>query len=212
MPEQQIQPRQTAFKVLISDLINGNYVQQEGWQPNYIQIKDKQISRVNLMTAVIDKQASESLITITLDDGSGNIQAKTFNEDIKKLQDINIGDFVLIIGKLRKYNEQLFIAVEIAKKVDPVWGKVRKLELPQEKNSPNQEKTPVKIVEEPFEEDIKGEIYIIIKKIDAGNGAEISEVLKMSNLDEQKGEELINDLLKQGEIYENRPGYLKTID
>ena len=141
------------------------------------------------MAAVIDKQSSESLITLTLDDGSGNIQAKTFNEDIKKLQDINIGDFVLIIGKPRKYNEQLFIAVEIAKKIDPVWGKVRKLELPQEKNSPTQEKTSLKIVEE----DNKGEIYTIIKKIDAGNGAEISEVLKMSNLDEQQGEELIND-------------------
>ena len=155
MPEQQIQPRQTAFKVLISDLINGNYVQQEGWQPNYVQVGDKQISRINLMTAVIDKQASESLITITLDDGSGNITAKCFNEDTKKLQDINIGDFVLIIGKLRKYNEQLFIAVEIAKKVDPVWGKVRKIELPQEKTSPNQEKTPVKIVEE----ETKGEFF-----------------------------------------------------
>ena len=76
MPEQQIQPRQTAFKVLISDLINGNYVQQEGWQPNYFQVGDKQISRINLMAAVIDKQTSESLITITLDDGSGNMQAK----------------------------------------------------------------------------------------------------------------------------------------
>jgi len=205
MPEQQIQPRQTAFKVLISDLINGNYVQQEGWQPNYIQVKDKQISRINLMTAVIDKQASEFLITVTLDDGSGNIQAKTFNEDIKKLQDINIGDFVLIIGRPRKYNEQLFIAVEIAKKIDPVWGKVRKLEL-------LQEKTPVKIVEEPVEENNKDKIIPIIKKLDNGNGAEISEVLKMSNLDEQKGEEIINESLKQGEIYENRPGYLKTID
>lgn len=205
MPEQQIQPRQTAFKVLISDLINGNYIIQEGWIPNYIQVKDKQISRINLMAAVIDKQSSESLITLTLDDGSGNIQAKTFNEDIKKLQDINIGDFILIIGRPRKYNEQLFIAVEIAKKINPAWGKVRKIELPQEK-------TPLKIVEEPVEEDIKGEIYTIIKKIDSGNGAEISEVLKMSNLDEQKGEELINDLLKQGEIYENRPGYLRTID
>lgn len=205
MPEQQIQPRQTAFKVLISDLINGNYIIQEGWIPNYIQVKDKQISRINLMAAVIDKQSSESLITLTLDDGSGNIQAKTFNEDIKKLQDINIGDFILIIGRPRKYNEQLFIAVEIAKKINPAWGKVRKIELPQEK-------TPLKIVEEPVEEDIKGEIYTIIKKIDSGNGAEISEVLKMSNLNEQQGEELINDLLKQGEIYENRPGYLKTID
>ena len=199
MPEQQIQPRQTAHKVCIKDLFNGVYVQQEGWLPNYIQVLDKQVSRINLIATVIDKQTFDSLITISLDDGTGVIQAKTFNEDTKKLQNINIGDFILIIGRPRRYNEQLFLTIEIIKKIPPVWGKVRKLELEK-----------VNKQDDSGQENDRQKLFSIIKKLDTGQGADISEVLKMLN--PEKGEAVINNLLKLGEIYENRPGYIKTID
>ena len=199
MPEQQIQPRQTAHKVCIKDLFNGVYVQQEGWLPNYIQVLDKQVSRINLIATVIDKQTFDSLITISLDDGTGVIQAKTFNEDTKKLQNINIGDFILLIGRPRRYNEQLFLTIEIIKKIPPVWGKVRKLELEK-----------VNKQDDSGQENDRQKLFSIIKKLDTGQGADISEVLKMLN--PEKGEAVINNLLKLGEIYENRPGYIKTID
>ena len=199
MPEQQIQPRQTAHKVCIKDLFNGVYVQQEGWLPNYIQVLDKQVSRINLIATVIDKQTFDSLITISLDDGTGVIQAKTFNEDTKKLQNINIGDFILLIGRPRRYNEQLFLTIEIIKKIPPVWGKVRKIELEK-----------VNKQDDSGQENDRQKLFSIIKKLDTGQGADISEVLKMLN--PEKGEAVINNLLKLGEIYENRPGYIKTID
>jgi len=199
MPEQQIQPRQTAHKVCIKDLFNGVYVQQEGWLPNYIQVLDKQVSRINLIATVIDKQIFDSLITISLDDGTGVIQAKTFNEDTKKLQNINIGDFILLIGRPRRYNEQLFLTIEIIKKIPPAWGKVRKLELEKANKQ-----------DDSGQENDRQKLFSIIKKLDTGQGADISEVLKMLN--PEKGEAVINNLLKLGEIYENRPGYIKTID
>ena len=198
MPEQQIQPRQTAHKVCIKDLFSGVYIQQEGWQPNYLQIEEKHVSRINLIATVIDKQIFDSLITISLDDGTGVIQAKTFNEDTKKLQNINIGDFILLIGRPRRYNEQLFLTIEIIKKIPPAWGKVRKLELEKSNKQEN------------GQENDRQKIFSIIKKLDTGYGADISEVLKMLN--PEKGEAIINNLLKLGEIYENRPGYIKTID
>ena len=202
MPEQTIQPRQTAFKVSISSILNGKYTQQEGWQPNYIQIEDKQVSRVNLIANIVDKQQTETLATITLDDGTAAIQAKAFNEDVKKLENVQIGDLILIIGRPRNYNNQLFIAVEISRKLDPIWSKIRKQEMgeqPQLQEN-KQDETP------------KKKILDSIHNLATDQGAEISQVLNNLNLSEEEGEKLIDDLLKQGEIYEPKPGYLKSLD
>lgn len=204
MPEQQTQPRQTAYKVSIKDILSNNYVQQEGWQPNYIQIQEKQVSRVNLIATVIDKINSSSLITLTLDDGTGNIQAKSFNEDIRKLININIGDLLLIIGRPRKYNEQLFISVEIARKLPEIWSKIRKLELGI--------KEPLEKIEIKETNLKKQKILEAIKKLDNGKGAEITEIMKTIALPEEQGEALIEELIKQGEVYENSPNYIKAID
>ena len=46
MPEPQ--KRQIACKAKIADLINGEYIKEEGWTPNYIITKQgKHISRIN---------------------------------------------------------------------------------------------------------------------------------------------------------------------
>jgi len=127
MPEQR--ERQVAYKVKIADLTKGNYVIQEGWDPNYIEINDLKISRANIIAAVVDKQITDNLATLNLDDGTATVLAKAFNEEIKKVEKINIGDIVLLIGRPRKYNEELFVSIEILKKIDPLWAKVRKLEL-----------------------------------------------------------------------------------
>ena len=58
---QESQRRQIAYKVKIGDLINGRYVREEGWQPNYIVIGDgRQVSRVNMIGIVVLKPAEES--------------------------------------------------------------------------------------------------------------------------------------------------------
>ena len=103
-----------------------------------------------------------------------------------------------MIGRPRKYNEQLFISIEIIKKVDPLWAKVRKLELGEE---PQQE---VKKEETPREK-----IINIVKTMDNSEGVDVSEVLNKVNI--ENGEELIDELVKEGELYENKPGKIRTI-
>ena len=125
MPESK--ERQIAYKVKINDLFKGNYVIQGGWDPNYIELNDLKISRVNIIAAVVDKKVTDNLATISIDDGTATIVGKSFNEEVKKINDINVGDVVLLIGRPRKYNEELFISIEIIKTVDPTWAKVRKL-------------------------------------------------------------------------------------
>ena len=107
--ETQQRQRQTAYKIPINELLNNLYIEQQGWDPNYIQIKDKHVSRINLMATVVDKQVSSTLATLTLDDSTGIIQARYFNDDVKKIADINTGDAILIIGRPRKFNDQIFI-------------------------------------------------------------------------------------------------------
>ena len=132
--ETQQRQRQTAYKIPINELLNNLYIEQQGWDPNYIQIKDKHVSRINLMATVVDKQVSSTLATLTLDDSTGIIQARYFNDDVKKIADINTGDAILIIGRPRKFNDQIFITAEISKKINSLWMKIRRIELKKEFN------------------------------------------------------------------------------
>lgn len=52
-------------------------------------------------------------------------------------------------------------------------------------------------------------IYDLINELDSGDGAEVSEVIEKSNFDDS--EIVIKRLLQEGEIYEVRPGRLKTL-
>jgi len=193
--------RQVAYKTNINSLKSGNYVVQEGWDPNYIQVDNKNISRANIIAAIVDKQATENLATVTLDDGSNIIVAKAFNEETKKLEKINVGDVVLLIGKPRKYNDELFISVEIIRKIDPLWAKVRKLELNREPK--NDVQIPKRV------ESDREKILNLVRSLDNSNGVEVSEVLKRTNI--EGGEGIIDGLIKDGELYENRPGRLRSL-
>ena len=205
MPESK--ERQIAYKVRISDLFKGNYIIQGGWDPNYIELNDQKISRVNIIAAVVEKKITDNLATISIDDGTAAIVGKSFNEEVKKIEDINVGDVVLLVGRPRKYNEELFISIEIIKKVDPAWAKVRKLELEKE----SKEIIPKESLNiEQKEESPRQKIISILKKMDNSEGVDMSEVLNRANI--ENGEELIDELVREGEIYENKPGKVRALE
>lgn len=213
----EIQQRQVAYKVPINAILSNPYIEQEGWNPNYIQINGKQVSRVNLIATVIDKQASSSLATLALDDSTGIIQARLFNEDVRKVADINVGDAVLVIGRPRKFNDQKFITIEISRKVNPQWMMVRKTELQKEFDmaaQPGQSDNPnsVKQQENRLQLNQHNEKLLgTIKENDDGNGADIDEVISSSGLKESEAHEAILELIKLGEIYEPRPNKIKIL-
>jgi hypothetical protein len=239
MAEEQFQPRQVAYKIRIGDLSRGEYVEQEGWQPNFIKIGERQVSRVNIIASVIDKEIGDSLGTLTIDDGSGDIQVRAFKEESVKLNDIEIGEIILVIGRPRKYGNRFFISYEIVKKVDALWAKVRQKELgeafglkpsPKEENNVHEEKVSsppplqenVEVKEETVKvENVEGEkseflenkktILDLIRGVDNGDGASIEDVKVNSKLDSEKAENMIQDLIKAGEIYENIAGRVKLL-
>lgn len=196
--------RQIAYKVKIKDIINGEYVKQEGWKPNYVKTKHGNVSRVNLLATVVTKNEDGSFI---IDDGSDKINARSFDT---KVGGFEIGDVVLIIGRPREWNSQNYIVYEIVKKLeDKRWIKVRKLELDRlKKNEIREEK--VEQVEEEVVENPYDKITDLIRELDVGEGADYHEVSIKSKLGDV--DEILTSLLEQGEVFEVKPGRLKILE
>ena len=187
--------RLVAHKVRIADILKGKYVKMKDWNPNYIETNDgKKVSRVNIMGTIISKD-SDSLV---LDDGSGTISVRSF-ENQDPFKEIDVGDVAIIVGRPRKFGEEIYILLEIIKKInDKKWIKVRNLELGERK-----------IKEKNIEDTEHLDIYDIIKNLDNGNGADIEQVISISGKDAERTIEL---LLKEGEIFEIKPGKLKVLE
>jgi len=129
---EEFKKRQTAFRVSIGMILSTDKVNfDEGNRFRFVEVKGKEIYRINLIANVIDKFESnqKQYINITLDDGTGNIRVKAFADSIHLLQNIHLGDSVILVGVLRYYNEELYVMPEIIKAVDPKWLVARKLEL-----------------------------------------------------------------------------------
>ncbi|MBW2965856.1 hypothetical protein KY342_02000 [Candidatus Woesearchaeota archaeon] len=218
MPEDKPnQKRQLAHKARIKELINGKYVKEEGWQPNYIITNNKkQISRVNLIATIVSIpiEQDRNYQSITLDDGTGRISVRSFEQN-KIFDNIQIGDVILLIGRPREYGNEIYLLPEILKKIqDKAWIKVREIELRNKKNMIQEDKEKKEVVEEKKEEIVEDiqestadKVINIIKENDKGEGVDFEEILKQIN-----DEKTINELLKKGELFEVRPGRLKVLE
>lgn len=135
MPE-EFKKRQTAYKVSIGMLTSpqNNAHFDENQRFRYLGVAGRDIYRINLIANIIDKFESnqKQYINITLDDGTGNIRVKAFADSTHLLQNLQLGDSIIIIGVLRFYNDELYIMPEIIKNLDPKWLVARKLELEQD--------------------------------------------------------------------------------
>ena len=124
--------RQIAYKVWIASLLASEYVKGLGeYDPNYISLEGLHVSRINIIASVIDifKNEEKGYMSVSLDDGSGVLKVKVWKEELKLLQAVSVGELVQVVGKLKMFNEELYINPEIVRVVEPSWGAVRKKEL-----------------------------------------------------------------------------------
>jgi len=224
--EQPSQKRQLAYKVRIKDVLNGQYMRQSGWEPNYIlsETNDK-ISRVNIIGTIVSISNNEiNNHSFLLDDGSGRIAVRFF-QDQTLSKDIDIGNSIVLIGRIREYDTERYIVPEIIKNIDNrAWIEVRKLELKkQDKRKKNTPQEPSKNLIEIDEKIIEKEeisnktelsptekVYNLIKELDKGDGTDIEELVEASlnkNIDK-----IITTLLERGDIFEIRKGKLKVLE
>lgn len=124
--------RMTAKKARIIDIVKGRYTPAEGMKSGYILTPyGMKVSRARVMSTVVSKFVSEdkNFASVTLDDGTETIRAKSFGST-KFFDNVNLGDSVDVIGKVREYADEIYIVPEIVIKiVDPNFESLRRLEL-----------------------------------------------------------------------------------
>lgn len=204
--------REIAYKLKIGDLLRANLIFEESENLNkklrYIEIGNKNILRINIVANVIDKyesQGEKKFASITVDDGSGQLRARVFSDDIDKLQNIVEGDTVVIIGLLRYFNEELYVIPEIIRKQEPKYLLVRKLEIDKSFTFvPSKEEKKLVLA-------LRDEIINMIKDSESNEGIEKEDmIMKISSNPELINEE-IKKLLEEGLIYEPKPGRVRYL-
>lgn len=204
--------RETAHKLRIGEILRGNQIFEESESQNkklrFLELGNKQIVRVNIIANVIDRYTSEGesrFASITLDDGSGQIRARVFGDDLIKLEKISQGDTVLVIGLLRSYNQEIYVLPEIIRIQNPKYLLIRKLEI--EQSYPKQITPEIK----KQIKSIRDETIDLIKESEKQEGIEKEKIiLKIKSPPELITQE-INKLLEEGIIYEPRPGRVRYL-
>ena len=201
--------RQTAFKCNIENLNKGVFVKKPGWESSYLMTDYGDFSRVNIIAVIVGKDDN----SITLDDGTGQIIARVFDKP-ELLAHTLIGDPVLLIARPRGYNNQIYLTIDLIKKItDKGWIAYRKKELELVKKIRNTIKTGVKkeatIVESASTMSSKEKIIALIKELDNGEGADIDEIIELSKI--KNAEELVKDFILRGEVFELKPGRIKLM-
>ncbi|MFH1711323.1 MAG: OB-fold nucleic acid binding domain-containing protein [Nanoarchaeota archaeon] len=206
--------RQTAFKLRIGDILNGKPIIEEQQSPEgkpiqrfrFLELGEKKIYRINIVANIVDKYASEAekkYSTFTIDDASGQIKLKIFGDDTEKFKNIVQGNTVIVIGTIRCYNDELYIAPEIIRETDPRYLLVRKLELDKEK--------PVQVNKEEVLA-IKDQIIEMIKKAEDSGGVETDQLYHtLTNVSPEIISQEIQKMLEDGLAYEPRPGKIRYL-
>lgn len=203
-PQNTMQKRQVAKKIAIKSLLNGQYVKEEGWEPNYVSTELGKVSRVNIIGTVVMVEQGQTNSYATIDDGTGQIQIRSF-EDNPELNGLQVGNTVLIIGRPREFNT-IYIIPEIIKHIeDMAWVNVRKLELGLSHTITQIQPTPKPTtieIEDPYEF-----VLEIIRELDTGMGADFQTVVNRVN-----DEALVEEMIKSGDLFEIKPGKLKILE
>lgn len=200
--------RNIAFKLRIGNIATGKQI-IEGERFLFLEQGNKKIIRVNIIGNVIDKYGSEGekkFSIITLDDGSGQIKAKAFGDDTKKLENINQGQTVLVIGVLRYFNNELYISPEIVREMDLKYLLIRKMEV-EKNNSKDVEPLPKDQIIA-----VRDRILGAIKAAEEEGGIEMDKlIMALPNIAPVIISQEVEKFLEEGIIFEPRPGKVRYL-
>lgn len=209
MPTDTQFKRFIAYKLRIGDLLIAKPI-FDADKFSFADLGDKRIQRVNIAGNIVDKYESEretKYLSMTLDDGSGQIKLKVFGDDTEKFKNIVQGETVVVIGLVRYWNNELYIAPEIIKEQDQKYLFLRKLELEKERSK---NLSPIQNRQQAFA--IKDQILNKIKDGESDGGIDTDKIIMDLR---ETSPEIINQeirkLLEEGIIFEPRPGKLRWL-
>ncbi|MEK6841637.1 MAG: OB-fold nucleic acid binding domain-containing protein [Nanoarchaeota archaeon] len=210
MAEQQFK-RHTAYKLRIGDILVGKPV-MNGEKFGFLELGDKKIMRVNILGNITDKYESgdkgdgRKYIFLTLDDGSGQIKLKVFGDDSEKFRDVVQGQTVVVIGMVRYWNNETYIAPELVKEKDSKYLMLRKLETEKDKTYASTPPEKAQIMA------IKDKILNIVKGSEESGGVELDKlIMDLRDFSPTMINQEIQRLLEEGIVFEPRPGKIRYL-
>ena len=210
MAEQQFK-RHTAYKLRIGDVLVGKPV-MNGDRFSFLELGNKKVIRVNILGNIVDKYESgenkdgRKYLFLTLDDGSGQIKLKVFGDDSEKFKDVSQGQTVVVIGTLRHWNNEIYIAPELIKEKDPKYLMLRKLETEKDKTHITGAVEKEQIMA------IKDKILSLVKSSEENGGVELDKlIIELRDFSPSIINQEIQKLLEEGIIFEPRPGKIRYL-
>tara|TARA_Y100000310_G_scaffold319710_1_gene375313 strand:+ start:2766 stop:3407 length:642 start_codon:yes stop_codon:yes gene_type:complete len=206
--------RQTAYKVWINDLHTAELVVNPETEMSFLDVKGKNVVRVNIFGSVIDSLKNEDYGTLVIDDSSGALRMRVWGEDLYLFEDVNVGDLIFVIGRWAVFNDERYLRPEIVRKVEMDWALLRRLELTKEFGSPKkEEKVSVSAEESEVKEvepslSAREAVLVLIEKHDSVNDEQLTAE---SGLTPENLKIAIMDLLKEGEIFSPEKGVYQLV-
>ena len=207
MPEQKFK-RNVAYKLRIGNVLLGKPILDNG-RFAFLELGNKRIIRLNIIGNIVDRYESQgdtNYISLTLDDGSGQIKLKVFGDFVEKFKDIHQGTTVVVIGVLRHWNDELYISPEIIREADLKYLLLRKLETESQRASES------KPIEKGRVNAIKDELIELIKSEEENGGVEVDKIImKLQSVSPEIINQEIQKLLEEGIAFEPRPGKIRWL-
>jgi RPA family protein len=115
----------TAVKLRIRELVEGS------WDGRNLHTIFGELSEVRILGTLIDVFITDddSYTSLTVDDGTETVRIKAWRQDVEKLKEFLKGDLIEVVGKVREYNEEIYLTPELVSKVTPNKWVLRELEL-----------------------------------------------------------------------------------
>ena len=112
--------RMTAIRASVSDIVNGKYGEENG--PYVISPYGVELRRIALVGFITEQRSGEGkqgkYAYITIDDGTAAIKAWAWDIHVESLDKIEKSILALIIGKVKAFRDEVYIAPEIIRKLE----------------------------------------------------------------------------------------------
>lgn len=218
--------RAPAIKIRIKDVMGGSFSRGDSkWEPSYVTTpREEKLARVRILGTVVARYVSENQEygAITLDDSTDTIGVRVFKDEVSLIRDIKPGDIVDVVGRPKEYRDERYISCESVWKIDnPNWEFLRRLELlSSDLRSGRVDEVPEETVEkegsEVVEEEVLGEdkkvvVLGLIEELDEGEGTKYATLIEKSGLEKKVLEDVLGELMDEGEVYEPKIGRFKRI-
>jgi len=202
MENKTLLTKQTGIKLTLGELVSAKYIQEDEQVQNYLLTQDqRKVYRVNVIGIIVHTQKNGNITNLWLEDGTGKVVVRFFEEN-KILSTLNPGDILLVIGRIRQYNQEKYLTSEIVKKVDSSWLKLRKIELKEKFSLLPEIKMDRNEKEVKIEEDLFASLPEI-KPLRANTKEEVTSALKnkeTSPLEEVEEEILEEEIVEVKEL------------